>query len=327
MLPDTNFTRQPTSDFYDPDAGLDPKLREKACSYSLFLFNRLRLTPCHVCDKATGNDLPGFIYVEAGGAAQLVFVRVTVEGEMETGTGPLPGILIDQAREYNARPHVLRVHFRLCEEGGVGTEYFGHDELEREWKQTEWWRRKLLHGRTARDCLRLAGGQPFHLEVQVKYDQPGIRTPNPDPKLTEMFKENSTEPYFFGGAVELALKVTPDPRTPTNRGCIWVSALLASTYRNDELYIFNCDCGSPECAGILAGVDVVNEDGLVVWRMRGNNPCRLLVFDCEQYRREIITQVRAALAWAKETGPKTLFVGASDIKWVEAALYRAEEGF
>ena len=104
-----------------------------------------------------------------------------------------------------------------------------------------------------------------------------------------------------------------------------MSSLLASTHGSDTYDIFNCDCGSIGCAGIQCGVDVVNEDGLVVWCMRGSHPRRLLVFDREQYRREIIAQVRTALAWAKTTGPKTLFIGASDIKWAEEALYQAEE--
>ena len=194
-----SYTRSHTDNLYDPDAGLDPEVREMACRYSLSFINRLRLKASHVVDPETGRDLPGFMHVAAGGSAHLIFVRVTIEDEAENGSGPMPGILIDQARQHRAEPHVVRVHLR-SEMHGTGIQYFGHDELVEEWQQTDWWRRKLLHGRTARECLRLVGGHPSRLEVQVKYDAPGMRTPKPiEPEFAVIFgenKEQSMEPYY-----------------------------------------------------------------------------------------------------------------------------------
>jgi hypothetical protein len=319
------LTRRFTGDFYDPDAGLDPELRERACSFSLSSFRRLRLTPRHICDESTGKELPGFMVVEAGGKTHLVFVRVTLEGEEETGTSPRPGILIDQARIRDAQPHVVRVHFH-SNEWGVNLEYYGHDEFVEELQKEQWWRRKLLRGRTARDSLQLTGGQTSRLELLIKQEVPGMRQPAPiDPDLAKIFNEDPGAPYDFHGSVEIKLRVTPDPRTPIEYAFISVGSLLASTHLSDEFYIFTCDCGSPGCAGIRAGVDVVHEDGLVVWRMRGNKPRRLLVFDHGQYRQEIITKVRTALAMAREIGPKALFQSQADTKFVKEALYRAEK--
>lgn len=324
-MTELDLTRRPTGDYYDPDAGLDPALRQYACGLSCSFFHRLRVTPGRICDESSGNQLPGFMYVEAGGEVHLVFVRVTVEDEFETGAGPMPGILIDQACMHNAQAHVVRVHARRVE-CGVNFSYFGHEELVEELRLGEWWRRKLLRGRAARDYLQAAGGKPSRLELLIKHEQPGMRQREPsDFELAKIFSEDLKSPYYFHGAVTIGLRVTPDPRTRTDYAFISVCSLLASTHLNDEFYIFTCDCGSAGCAGIWAGVDVVHEDGLVVWLMRGNKPRRLLVFDHDQYRQEIFTKVRAALAVVKATGPEALFQSKTNTKFVEEALYRAEE--
>ena len=309
-------------DYYNPNAGISPELQEHAASFSLSFFNRLRLQPRHILRD--GAEQPGFMYVEVGDTAHLVYVRVTLNDEQEVGTGPIPGILIDRAREQDAQPHVVRIHFREVE-NGVGIEYFGHDELERELRAGDWWRRQLLHRRTARDYLRLVGGGTSTVEVLVRHDPPGMRQPEPmEPAMQEIFGKPDDTPYFFVGSVELGLRMDPDPRTRLN--CIIsICRLLESTHHHDEFYIFTCSCGTPMCSDIWAGVDVAHEDGLLVWRMRGNKPRRVLVFDHDQYRHEIFTKVRSVLALHKAMGPAALIGAGESRERIEAALFAAED--
>jgi hypothetical protein len=232
--------------------------------------------------------------------------------------------------------------------------------LREEYKSRGWWRRHLLHGQSARDCLRLVGGHPSKLVLTLKPDPPEMRVPVPwdpdpsgevpldpepawedpfDPKLyggeclvpeppvldLELVEEKHTSPFFSPGALWVRLQIDPDPRTRTDHASICLESLLASTWLNDEFYIFNCDCGSPGCAGINAGVNVVHEDGLVVWAMRGSKPRRIVVFDHAQYRWEIFTQVRTALSLLKALGPESfLFTVYADRERTEQALHRAE---
>src|SRR5262249_4804480 len=136
-------------DFYEPNAGLSPEVVNLAMSLSLEPFHNARVEPWGLNWKEVAQK--GFILGEAGGIGHIVYVRVTVGEEQETGTGPVPGILIDAAREVKAEPHVVRIHLR-SEGEGTAVEYFGHDELERALKKGgDYWHRKLLGGRTAKD--------------------------------------------------------------------------------------------------------------------------------------------------------------------------------
>lgn len=312
--------------FYDPNLHVAPDDIEIALSFSCFAFRRARIEPRGMTDPPVNS----FLYAEAGTERHLVYVRVTQNDEQEDGPGPMPGILIDQALELDAKPHVVRVHSRPGNDG-IGREYsyFGHGELERKLKVGDWWQRQVLHGRTARDYLRITGGRPSKLEVLVKHDPPGVQPQcdswEDNPLLEGMvITEPEEPPPPYRGSVELQLRV--DTKKPVRmESFISIRALVQSTYLNDEHYIFTCSCGVPGCSSIWAGVDVAREDGLVVWRMRGNKPRRVLVFDREQYRQEIFAKVRTALALHKEMGPDA-FIGANDWRaGVESALYYAED--
>ena len=203
------------------------------------------------------------------------------------------------------------------------------DFWEDEYKQRDWWRRNLLHGRTAREYLRLTGGVS-RLEVVIRRTPAVMVRPDPNepvnPLLADLdWEEKNLEPYYQPGSVELALRIVPDPKTYFSGYYISAEALLASTFSNDEFHIFTCECGSPECAGIKSGVDVVHEDGLVVWRMRGISPRRAVVFDSQQYRGEVLEKIRAALTAHQELGADAWFNGRRKTEGVERLWRRAWE--
>jgi hypothetical protein len=325
-----NLTRSEASaDYYDPDAGIDPEVRDWAASLSLFPFAHARISPERFTRDGEYQD--GFMFGQAGKTSHLVFVRVTVGEEQAEGAGPMPGILIDWAREIKAEPHAVRVHLRPQGEG-TAVEHFGHEELERELKAGDHWRRALIGRRTARDYLRLVGGRLSKLEVKVRHSPPGAwprqesSDTSPDEGLLKkIFGESDNEETRpFPGSVSLGVCV--DTLPPEMDGW-WISMgrLARSARESDEHYIFTCSCGAPGCAGLTRGVETVHEDGLVVWRIRGIRPRRVVVFDREQYRQEILSKVREALAVHKEMGPEA-YLGASDRReCVEAMVYYAEE--
>lgn len=200
---------------------------------------------------------------------------------------------------------------------------------EDEYKQRDWWRRKLLHGCTAREYLQLTGGVS-RLEVVIRQTPAGMVRPDPNepvnPLLSDLdLGERNLEPYYRPGSVELALRIVPDPKTHFSGYYISAEALLASTFSNDEFHIFTCECGSPECAGIKSGVDVVHEDGLVVWRMRGISPRRVVVFDSPQYRGEILEKIRAGLIAHRELGADACFNERRETEGIERLWRRASE--
>lgn len=316
-----------TDSFYDPNSQIDPQTRYEACQYSLSVFHRGKVS-AHQVDTGSPNS---FLLGLAGDRRYLVYVRVTLEDEQEQGNGPMPGILIDTAQEMNAEPHVVRVHLR-SDHGGTTIKYFGHDELEREFKRGEPWRRVLLRGKAARDYFRLVGGRLSKLELTVRHHPPGKRPEKPVAELdyVNLLLEGSVEclteeePPPFLGTVWLDLRV--DTLTPELEGhTISMGSLVRSSTDSDEFSILTCDCGSPECAGIWRGIEVVHEDGLVVWRVRGIRPRRVVVFDRGQYRQEILSKVRAALALHKELGEKAQLGAGDRRESVERALYCAEE--
>ena len=235
----------------------------------------------------------------------------------------MPGILIDLAREMDAEPHVVRVHLKSKGEANT-VEYFGHDELERALKQGgDYWHRRLLGGRTAKDYFRLVG-RLSKLQVRVNHEPP-----RQWPKLEmgdspDEIVRKQEDQRDFPGWVSLGLSVdTLDSQLAART--VSISSLVSSTSESDEYDIFTCTCGCPECAGIWRGVETVHEDGLVVWRIRGIRPRRVVVFDREQYRAEVLSKVREALTLHKQMGLKAILGASDQPKGVEEALYYAEE--
>lgn len=314
-------------DFYDPNAGIDPEVRDWAARLSLFPFENARVLPEGIAHH--GVDQHGFVAGQTGKQVHLVYVRVTLEDEQEEGTGPIPGILIDWAREMRAEPHVVRIHFRSQSEG-TAIEYFGHDQLQADLQAGDWFLRKLLRGRTARDCLRLVGGCPSKLELQIRRNLPGEPPERDlDPELLAIFGAVDVpapeERAAYRGYVSLGMRVDTLPHPRVETSFLSLGALLRSTHLNDEHFIFTCSCGAPQCSDIWSGVDTVHEDGLLVWRLRSFAPRRLVVFDRDQYREEILTKVRAALVLQKEMGPDVHIGAGESRERIESALFVAEE--
>ncbi len=326
-----NTTRSgATGDFYDPNAGLAPETRDWAARLSLFPFENAKVHPEGIEHDGAGQY--GFIFGHAGDTGHLVYVRVTVGDEQEEGTGPVPGILIDLARELNAEPHVVRVHMR-AESNGTAVEYFGHDELEQALKESDHWRRRLLAGRSAREYLRRAGGRVSRLEIILHHHPPG-HPPPPVPmpeELRALLQESDRVPQpeaptsRFPGSVHFELRVERLGAELRKRS-FSIYALLQSVAKDDEHFIFTCSCGSPGCAGIWRGIETVHEDDLTVWRLRGLRPRRLVVFDQAQYRQEILTKAREALALHKQMGAQArLGIQSDGREQVERALYEVEQ--
>jgi hypothetical protein len=62
---------------------------------------------------------------------------------------------------------------------------------------------------------------------------------------------------------------------------------------------------------VWSGVQVVHEQGLVVWRIRGLSPRRVVVFEREQYRQEVFRIIREALSAHRQL-EQDAWLGAND---------------
>ena len=59
---------------------------------------------------------------------------------------------------------------------------------EDEYKQRDWWRRKLLHGCTAREYLQLTGGVS-RLEVVIRQTPAGMVRPDPNEPVNPLLSD------------------------------------------------------------------------------------------------------------------------------------------
>ncbi len=314
--------RKEINKLYDPNFHIDIKTRHKACQHSMFVFNRARLVAREV-DSESPNSI---IACRMANRLHLVYVRVTFDDEQENGAGPLPGILIAKAKEMDAEPHVVRVHYK---DAGTGRfiNYFGHDELERVFKSGDHWRRRLIGKRKAKDYLALANGRLSKLELKVcccKSKKLSQEEEYLDNILSSADTEEASKVQKNNYPGEVFLELRVDTFTSEfEKRPISITALTESSIDSDEFYIYTCTCGVPECANIEHGVEVVHEDGLVVWRDRDVKPKRIAVFDRKDYRNEILTKVRQALALYSDLG-KGAYLGPGDrLEFVKAALNRA----
>lgn len=309
---------------YDPNFRIDLKTRYKACRHSLFVFTRARLV-AREFDSESPNSI---IACRIANRLHLVYVRVTLEDEQENGTGPLPGILVEKAREMDAEPHVIRVHYKT--RGSVCyISYFGHDKLERVFKSGDHWRRRLIGKRKAKDYLKLAKGQLSKLELKVCCCKSKHLLQLEDDYLKKIGSAGTYKEFIeakkdiYPGKIFLELRVDTFTHEFEKRP-ISITALAESAIDSDEYYIYTCTCGVPECANIEHGVEVIHEDGLVVWRDRGGKPRRIAVFDRKEYRNEILTKVRQALVLHSDFGPGADFGAGDRLEFVLETLNRAE---
>lgn len=296
----------------NPNAGLNPEVISKGVGLIQSVFHqegaRIESLPFD------GPGRTGFILGRAGDTLHLAFVRVTVEDEEveEGGTAPIPGILIDASLAMGAEPHLVRVHVRR-RGGHTFVSSFGAEELARALRESmPQFKRELLGGRTVGECLRLVRGRLSRLALKLVVEPPGEwprREIEDSPEwkaVEEIFKSVPQEPPGkFPGRVSVKVEVDT---LPPAMFCHHVSLgdLARSAAESGELEIFTCSCGMAPCAGIWRGVQVVHEDGLVVWRIRGIAPRRLVVFNRAQYRCEILTTLHDVLATHDAMGPEAI---------------------
>lgn len=272
-------------------------------------FRRCRITP-----QWLDGFPPTVVYGEMGKRKHVVYVRVTHDAAEEVGTGPMPLILIDAANQLGAEPHVMRINLTVAG-NGVAFHHNGVDEIEAELKaDIEGWNAILLRGKSMADYLRLVKGKVSRMEVVL--DLSRIDKGAPDDEVGE------------GGVLLYGLNTVPqlmvDDR-PLPLVAINVAELLRSTKSSDQHWILTCDCGVPECGGIDHGVDVIHDQGLVLWRGYGLRPRRIFIFDRVQYRDAILKGAREFIElYRKHRGEhfSAYFVRFSRL---ERALYEAEE--
>jgi hypothetical protein len=113
------------ADILDPNAHLPDHVVQCGLRGVSFAFQQCKMEPRHVETEEGCNSL---LFGELNGKRFVVYVRITLEEENENGTGPIPRILIDTARDIEAEPHLIRVHMKK-EGKGFGLTYFGYNEF------------------------------------------------------------------------------------------------------------------------------------------------------------------------------------------------------
>jgi hypothetical protein len=184
---------------------------------------------------------------------------------------------------------------------------YGIEELDKTLKATRHWRRRLLRGRSARELLQLTGGRTATLTLHIHNHPPEWRQCSTTMVLRkgklQIIRPPRNEWVHWKGWVYL--RVSVDTLTPSEfRNDVAIANLVSSAISDDEHFILLCECNSRGCG---YGVNVVHEDGLVAWLVRGISPRRIVVFDREQYRNEIYSKVREALGLYKAMLPEAIF--------------------
>ena len=340
---------------YDPNSHLDAEIIERGV---LEARKALAATgiPWQRADHPESNSM---IWAYINYYWHIIYVRVTTDDVDFTGVGELPQILMESCKKMHSKYRaVVRVHFEA--DGTVRLIGF-QNVIPKLQFEAGAWNKKLLGGRTALDYLKMSGGKPAVLTVNLVYEKPpsaeewiekvrwNYRNPNPDevenPLLADLLpdieEENLSEEEYVKRAlaekknnptrgdfhIQLAVERLPLRSFPVSMG-----ELLDSTTWNSKWGIYTCECGSVMCAGLKHEVSVVHESGLTVWRVYGPKPSRIIVFDQQQYRAEILAKIREALNF-HQTLPAHVWFGevycnkGRDVqrKWVERALASAEK--
>lgn len=292
----------------------------------------------------------------------IIYVRVTTDETELKGTGQVPRILAVYGKHICTKHQaVVRVH--LTTDGGI--RLIGFQNLISKLRfQTKAWNNKLLGRRSALEYLSMTGGKPTVLTLKPTYEPswpkrgteaeqiadlrnqyPPIRIQNPlldDDWFTndEEYVEESEDDFIKRRLAEMRdlpthahflIEFKAD-RLSHNDLALSLGALLRSTTWNDYYDIFTCECGSGGCAGTGRGIAVVHESGLTVWRVLGLKPRRILVFDQQQYRTEILTKIKVALDVHQQYPSEVRFGdvyyndgSVEQRRWVEAGLAYAEQ--
>ncbi|MBN8708088.1 MAG: hypothetical protein BGO12_21125 [Verrucomicrobia bacterium 61-8] len=255
-----------------PNSHLSKDIVERGLDAAAGAFRRCGINPLTIPESQFGCN--SLLYGEFGGFYAVVYVRITVGGEEESGTGPVPEVLNEAASDLFAEPYVIRVH--IDEAGHVPKlTYFGYDEfIEDVSAEVAENNADLIEPRTFSDYQRMLKGHVSELLVEVDYEECGSG----------------------GTLAELRLKV--DGRVPF-AGTIDAAALLRSTTVGCEYNIFTCSCGYAGCAGIDHGVRVFHDDELILWKAYYAKGRKVFLFNKNQYRAEILKKCGEVIRFAQ----------------------------
>lgn len=285
-----------------PNAHLSPEVVQLGLKVVSNAFRRCRIVPRHPSEDEFGCN--SFIYGELGSKKFLVYVRITLEDEHEEGAGPIPPLLLDASRLFDAEPHLIRVHMRKVGQG-TGFEYFGYEEfIESLLSHVREWNAQLIKPKSFDYYFGILKGRISKIQLQLA--------------LADGFNHECRK------ASIVDLKLFIDGHEPY-AGTIDPGALLHSAVRGDVHGIFSCSCGVPECAGVWRGVIVVHHGDFVLWKAYYAKGRKLFLFDKEQYRTEILSKCGEAIRLAKDEPDTFVSPYHNGIKYLEKAYYSATE--
>lgn len=275
----------------DPNALLDDETIEFAQSLCSVFFRRCHMEARVLEDSA----LRSIVFGEIGEDRVAVYVRVTEGDDDVEGTGPIPGVLIDAAREFDADPYVIRVHITEGEDCR-SLSYFGAEEFEAAMKSDEGrMARQLLRGRTVTDYARRIGRVSELKVIPVRESDPvAAHCEDADSFSVSYAYGVQYENAFRSDYTSVALHLFADD-LPLKRAVVSPLDLLKASYVSESYWIHTCDCGIPDCAGVEHPVTVIHQGGLTLWKVASMKPKRICVFDTRQQREAILDGVRRAL--------------------------------
>lgn len=275
-----------------PNSHLPAETIEYVLCVAANAFRRCHMQP----SQAEYQGCDSLLYGELGAKRFLVYVRITRDDEQETGTGPVPGVLIDAAAEYDAEPHLMRIHITTVGEG-YGFQYWGYKEfIEHVLAHDAERAATLLAPRTFQDYVGLLKGRISTMELDLRMEKPNERW--------------------------LTLKV--DGEVPYG-SAICTASLLDSTRLSDDFYIFTCTCGHAGCNGIFRGVRVVHQGAHTLWKAYHAKGRKLFLFDREQYRTEILRGCKEVVEFLRKH-PENFCSPVESLarrKWLERAYFQA----
>ncbi len=287
---------------FDPNNHLPKEVIEKGLEAASGALRRCKMTPRAV----SVFDCNSLLYGELGKIRFIVYVLITwednadynvsmVDEKFSEEDGSPPPVLIDAARELTAEPHVIRVRVRT-NENGTGFSYSGyHEFIESVLSNTEEWNRTLLSGKCIEDFRALVKGRISKLRLEPR------RIDN-----------------------DISFRLTIDEEEPY-AGTIDIGALLRSTVRSDEHWIFTCTCGEPGCAGIWLPVIVVNDGPYTLWKAYYAKRRRIFLFDRREYRDEILNVVKSEVKKCRETPGIFIVPYEHNFNYLERALFEADD--
>jgi len=250
-------------------------------------------------------DCNSLIYGELGEKKFVVYVRITLENEVEDGPGPVPPVLIDAAAELGAEPHLIRIHMRQVGQG-IGFDYYGYEEfIQCVLSNAAEWNAKLIAPKSFSYYERILKGRisKIHLDLDFSTDT-AIASGNIATYVALKLKIDGCEPY---------------------PGTIDPGELIRSTVHGDEYEIFTCSCGVAGCAGIWRGVVIVHDSNLVLWKAFYAKGRKVFLFDKEQYKAEILGKCGEAIQFARSGEERFVIPWEHSFSYLEKSYYRATE--